>query len=202
MSGFLSVLTAFGLSGSAGLNAYLPLLIVALLGRYTHLIQLQEPWTALTSGWTIAVLIVLLIVETLADKIPAINHVNDVIQTLIRPTAGAILFAASSNVISDIHPVLAIICGILVAGTIHAIKSAVIRPTVTGVTAAPTGGLATVPANIVVSTLEDMVAIVASLVAILVPLILALVLLVAVVTIAWWLLNRQRVRNQAKTQRA
>ena len=202
MSGFLSVLTALGLSGSAGLNAYLPLLIVALLARYTHLIQLREPWAALTSGWTIAVLVVLLVIETLADKVPAINHINDVIQTLIRPTAGAILFAASSNVISELHPVLAIICGILVAGTIHAIKSAVIRPTVTGVTAAPTGGLATIPANIVVSIMEDIVAVVASLVAILVPLILALVMLAAVITIAGWLLNQQRVRNQAKTKQA
>lgn len=188
------ILTAFGLSSSAGLNAYLPLLIVALLARYTHLIQLREPWNALTSGWTIAVLVVLLIVETVADKVPAVNHINDVIQTLIRPAAGAILFAASSNVIGDIHPVLAIICGILVAGSVHAVKSVAIRPAVTAVTAAPTGGLATIPANIVVSTLEDIVAIVTSLVAVLVPLILAVALLVAIVAIAWWLSNQQRSR--------
>jgi hypothetical protein len=194
MNSVAGILTAFGLSSSAGLNAYLPLLIVALLARYTHLIQLREPWNALTSGWTIAVLVVLLIVETVADKVPAVNHINDVIQTLIRPAAGAILFAASSNVIGDIHPVLAIICGILVAGSVHAVKSVAIRPAVTAVTAAPTGGLATIPANIVVSTLEDIVAIVTSLVAVLVPLILAVALLVAIVAIAWWLSNQQRSR--------
>ena len=194
MSGVAGILTALGLSGSAGLNAYLPLLVVALLARFTNLIHLREPWTVLTSGWTIAVLVVLLLIETFADKIPAVNHANDVIQTFIRPAAGAILFAASSNVIGDIHPVLAIVCGILVAGSVHVVKSVAVRPAVTAVTGAPTGGVGTIPANIVVSTLEDILAIVTSLAAVLVPLILALVLLIAVIAIAWWLLRQQRAR--------
>jgi hypothetical protein len=191
MGGLAGILTAFGLSGSAGLNAYLPLLVVALLARFTSLIKLHEPWTALTSGWTIAVLIILLIVETVADKVPAVNHVNDIIQTFIRPAAGAILFAASTNVIGDIHPVLAMVCGLLVAGSVHAVKSVAIRPAVTAVTAAPTGGMATIPANIVVSTVEDIVALVTSLAAVLVPMILALVLLVAVIGLVWWLLQQR-----------
>ena len=195
MTGVLNILTAFGLSGSAGLNAYLPLLVVALMARFTPLIELRAPWTALTSWWTIGVLVVLLIVETVADKVPAVNHVNDVIQTVIRPVAGAILFAASSNVIGDIHPVLALVCGLFVAGSVHVVKSAAIRPAVTAISAAPSGGVATIPANIIVSTLEDIVAIVTSLVAILVPVLLALVLLIAVVAIAWWLLNQQHARQ-------
>jgi len=195
----MGVLTAFGLSGSAGLNAYLPLLVVALLARFTNLIHLREPWSALTSGWTIAVLVILLIIEIVADKVPAVNHVNDVIQTLVRPAAGAILFAASSNIITDIHPVLAMACGLLVAGSVHVVKSAAIRPAVTAISAALSGGVATVPANIVVSTLEDVVAVVASLVAVIVPAILALVLLIAVIGIVWWLLNQQRARHRANS---
>jgi hypothetical protein len=194
MDGLAGILTAFGLSGSAGLNAYVPLLVVALLGRLTPLIHLREPWDALTSWWAIAVLVILLIVETVADKVPAVNHINDVIQTFIRPTAGAILFAASSNVVTDVHPVLAIICGILIAGSVHVVKSAAIRPAVTAISAAPTGGAGTIPANIVVSALEDIIALVTSLAAVLVPVILALVLLAAVIVIAWWLLNQQRSR--------
>jgi hypothetical protein len=137
------------------------------------------------------VLVILLIVETVADKVPAVNHVNDVIQTLVRPAAGAILFAASSNVITDIHPVLAMVCGLLVAGSVHVVKSAAVRPAVTAISAAPSGGLATFPANILVSMLEDVVALVASLMAVIVPAILALALLIAV-NLAWWLLNQQR----------
>ena len=195
MEGLAGVFAAFGLSGSAGLNAYLPLLVVALMARFTPLIELRDPWTALTSWWTIGVLVVLLIVETVADKVPAVNHVNDMIQTFIRPAAGAILFAASSNVIADIHPVVALVCGILVAGSVHLVKSAAVRPAVTVASAAPTGGVATVPANIVVSTVEDIVALVTSVLAVLVPFILVLVLLIAVMAIAWWLLNQQRERQ-------
>ncbi len=105
----LGVMTAFGLSASAGLNAYIPLLTVALLARFTNLIALQSPWDTLTSWWVIGVLVVLSAVEFLADKVPAVNHINDIIQTFIRPVAGAILFAASANVITDIHPILSLI---------------------------------------------------------------------------------------------
>ncbi len=47
-----ALLTGFGLAGAAGLNAYLPLLIVALAGRFTDWIRLSPPFDALTSWWT------------------------------------------------------------------------------------------------------------------------------------------------------
>ncbi|MFN2187089.1 MAG: DUF4126 domain-containing protein, partial [Anaerolineae bacterium] len=112
----MSVFTAFGLSTAAGLNAYLPLLVVALLARFTDLITLTSPWDALESWWVIGVLVVLLIIEVLVDKVPAVDTANDTIQTFIRPVAGAILFAASAGVISDASPVLALICGLLISG--------------------------------------------------------------------------------------
>ncbi|UCC77461.1 MAG: DUF4126 domain-containing protein, partial [Anaerolineales bacterium] len=118
-----NIFTSFGLSASAGLNAYLPLLIVALVARFTDLIRLNTPFDALTHGWVISLLAVLTLVEVLVDKIPAVDTINDIIQSVVRPAAGAILFAASSNAIADIHPVLAMICGILVAGTVHAAKA-------------------------------------------------------------------------------
>ncbi len=185
MGSVAGILTAFGLSSSAGLNAYIPLLVVALLARFTHLIQLKEPWTALTSGWIIGLLVVLLLVEILADKVPAVDSINDVIQTFIRPVAGAILFAASSNVISDLHPVLAMACGLFVAGGVHAAK-ATARPVITATTAGV--------ANPVVSTVEDVASLVTSLVAVLAPVLLAVTLLLAVLTIAWWLRARHRER--------
>src|SRR5512137_1708662 len=100
---FSNIVTAFGLSASAGLNAYLPLLVVALLAKYTTLIKLNSPWDVMTSWWVIGVLIVLLLIEMTVDKIPAVDTVNDVIQTVGRPAAGAILFAASSGVVGDVH---------------------------------------------------------------------------------------------------
>jgi len=47
---FSNIATAFGLSASAGLNAYLPLLVVALMAKYTTLIKLNEPWDMMTVG--------------------------------------------------------------------------------------------------------------------------------------------------------
>ncbi|MBN1890247.1 MAG: DUF4126 domain-containing protein [Thermoflexales bacterium] len=191
MTEIWNVFTAFGLSSSAGLNAYLPLLVVALLARFTDLIKLDDPWTALTNVWVIGLLVVLLVVETVADKVPAVDTINDTIQTFVRPVAGAILFAASSNVISDIHPALALACGLFVAGGVHAVK-ATARPLITATTAGV--------ANPVVSTVEDAVALATSLVAVLAPMILALAMLLAAVTIAWWLRARQREREARARQ--
>lgn len=131
------VMAAFGLSASAGLNAYIPLLVISLTARFTDLIQLNEPWDALTSWWIIGLLIVLSLVEFFADKVPAINHANDAIQTFVRPVAGAIVFAASATVITEVHPVFALGAGVLISGTVHVVKSAAVRPAVT----ASTGGL-------------------------------------------------------------
>ena len=77
------IFSAFGLSASAGLNAYIPLLVVALLARFTDLLKLNPPWDSITNSWIIALLVVLSLIEFFADKIPAVNHINDAIQTFI-----------------------------------------------------------------------------------------------------------------------
>jgi hypothetical protein len=183
------VIAAFGLSASAGLNAYIPLLVISLVARYTDLIQLSSPWDTLTSWWILGLLIVLSLVEFFADKIPAVNHVNDAIQTFIRPVAGAIVFAASANVISNIHPVLALAAGLLVAGGVHAVKSAAVRPAVT----ATTGGAGNIP----VSVAEDALATFLSVLAVVVPVVLGFILILIAVIIVWYFWKRSSQR-QAK----
>jgi len=180
----MDILAAFGLSASAGLNAYIPLLVVSLLGRFTDLINLSATWDALESWWIIGLLIVLSLIEFFADKVPAVNHINDIIQTFIRPTAGAILFAASANVITDIHPILSIVAGLLIAGSVHVVKSAAIRPAVT----ATTGGTANVP----VSVLEDVVSTVLSVLSVVLPIVVGIGLLILAIWIIWWLTNRSK----------
>jgi len=162
------ILGAFGLSASAGLNAYIPLLIVSLLAKFTDLIKLSRPWDALTSWWTIGVLAVLVLVEAVADKVPAVDHVNDAIQTFIRPTAGAIVFAASAGSVTEISPVLSLICGLLVAGTVHTVKSAAVRPLITATTAGV--------GDPIVSTAEDFVAALISVLSIVLPILMLIVL--------------------------
>ena len=169
-----NIFSAFGLSASAGLNAYIPLLVVSLMAKFTTLITLQKPWDVMTSWWVIGTLIVLSVVEFLADSSPLINHVNDIIQSFVRPTAGAIVFAATSTQNAEVSPVLALIAGLLVAGGVHAVKSIAVRPAVT----ATTGGLGNLP----VSVAEDATSTAVSFLSIIVPVVVAC-LLVLITTI-------------------
>lgn len=170
----LNIFSAFGLSASAGLNAYIPLLTISLLAKFSNLIVLREPWNVLTDWWIIGILLVLSMVEFFADKVPAVNHVNDIIQTLVRPAAGAVAFAASANIVTDINPVLAMGMGLLIAGGVHAAKAGLLRPAVT----ATTGGTA----NVVVSMAEDFVSFAISIIAVVIPVIIAVV---AIIITAW-----------------
>ncbi len=188
MTGIIGgVLGAFGLSASAGLNAYIPLLVVSLLARFTNLIQLDGRWEALQSWWMIGLLAVLGLVEFVADKVPAVDQVNDAIQSFIRPVAGAILFASSAKAITDIHPVLSMACGLLVAGSVNAAKSFVARPAVEVTTA----GLG-VP---LMSGLEDILATIVSVLSVALP-----ILMVIFVFLMVWLISAIFSRRKKKRE--
>jgi hypothetical protein len=178
----MSIFSAFGLSASAGLNAYIPLLVVALLAKFTTYIELTQPWDTLENWWVIGTLSVLLLIEFFADKIPAVNHINDMIQTFVRPTAGAVAFAASAGVVTDASPVLSLILGLIVAGGVHATKALAIRPAVT----ATTGGVGNIP----VSILEDMISTALSILAIILPILFAAIAIILTAWFVWWLWRR------------
>lgn len=131
----------------------------------------------------------LLIVEMLADKIPAVNHINDIIQTVVRPAAGAIAFAASAHVITNVHPLLALACGLVVAGGVHTVKAAAVRPAVT----AATGGAGNVP----VSIAEDVIATVLSILSVVIPILVGVVLVLGVAFIIWWFWRRSMRKRSA-----
>ncbi len=182
MEALLGVFSAFGLSASAGLNAYIPLLIVGVLAHYTNLIQLKAPWDLLANPWILIMLGILLIIEMLADKIPVVNHINDLIQTIVRPAAGAVAFAASTNVIQGVNPVLAMACGLLVAGSVHLAKSAAVRPLVT-VTTAGAG-------NVPVSIAEDITSTAVSFLSILLPIAIVILVAIVILFLLWWWARR------------
>jgi hypothetical protein len=185
----MDIFTAFGLSASAGLNAYIPLLVISLIARFSNLIELKTPWDTLESWWVIGVLVLLSVVEFFADKVPAVNHINDIIQTFVRPAAGAVVFAASSDV-AVVHPVLAMIAGLLIAGSVHAAKSIAVRPAIT----ATTGGAGNVP----ISILEDIASTILSVAAVIIPILVAAIVILLVSLIIWWMwrrINRKRFGN-------
>jgi hypothetical protein len=164
--------------------------MVALAARFplnSPLLNLSEPYDLIGSWWGIAILTILLLIEMTVDKIPAVDTLNDTIQTFIRPAAGAVLFAANANVITDIHPALALGAGLILAGGVHGAKVAA-RPVVTAATVG-TG-------NWVVSIVEDVVSFFVSLLSILLPLLAGLVAL-ALVIYAIRLYRRRKKRREA-----
>jgi amino acid transporter len=191
----LEALTGTGLAASAGLNAYIPLMIMGLLSRFTGAIDLPHGWEWLSNGWVLAILTVLLAIEVVADKVPIVDHVNDVAQTVVRPTAGGIVFGAGSSsqtaTVTDpgtffgSHQWIPIAAGVIIALCVHGVKAAA-RPVVNATTA----GLGAP----VASTAEDIGSIVMSLLAILVP-ILVLLGLILLVSSAIWALRRRRLRR-------
>ena len=178
------LLSGLGLALPAGLNAYIPLLGVALADRYAGLVQLAAPYDIISSPGVILLLVVLLILEVVADKVPIIDHLNDVIQTAVRPASGAIVMMATTDSTQSINPVLAMTGGLLLAGGVHFLKAS-FRTLVT----ASTGGIG----NPVVSSAEDGVAITMTLVAIIAPIIIAAVLIALLVGMVW-VIRRRRLR--------
>jgi hypothetical protein len=188
----VELLTGFGLATAAGLNAYIPLLALGLLSRFTDLVTLPHGWAWLENGWVMTIVAVLLVIEVVADKIPALDSVNDAIQTFIRPTAGGIVFgsgtAAQTSAVTDPGAFaqsgqwIPVVIGVVVALLVSLTKSAV-RPAANVATA----GMAAP----VLSTAEDATSLSLVFVAILIP-VLVLVAVVALVWAAVALLRRRR----------
>jgi hypothetical protein len=199
----LELLTGAGLAASAGLNAYIPLLMLGLLARYTDLIELPGGWQWLSNGWVMAILTLLLAIEVVADKVPVVDHVNDVIQTVVRPASGGLVFGAGSSAqtatVSDPGEFFTssqwvpVAVGVAIALGVHALK-AVTRPVV-NVTTAGMGAP-------VVSTAEDATSAIMSLVAIVLPiLVLVLIIFMAVGFFLLWRRRRNRRRERAAAYR-
>lgn len=178
----MEMLTGSGLAMAAGLNAYIPLLALGLLSRFTDLLQLPAGWTWLESPAALMILAVLLAVEIVADKIPAVDSVNDVLQTVVRPAAGGMVFVAGSgsetisvedpSTIFESGAWVPIALGIFLALTTHATK-AIGRPIINVSTAG-----AGAP---VVSTAEDVTSVALVGVSVFLPILIAVVLVVLVV---------------------
>lgn len=194
----LEIVTGIVLAAAAGLNAYIPLLGLALLSRFTELVQLPEGWSWLENGWVMAVLAVLLLVEMLVDKIPVLDSVNDALHTVVRPASGGLVFAAGSAsetaavtdpaAFASSPDVWPVVLGICIALVPHALK-ALARPALNLVTAGAGASVA--------SALEDVGAALLTILAVVVP----LLALIAAGVGLWLLLRRTRAVFTARRAR-
>jgi len=172
-----SLLAAFGLSGAAGLNAWIPLLVAGLLDRAGQL-QLAEPYDVIATTPGLIVLGALFLLDFVGDKVPAVDSLLHVVGSVVHPASGAIVFAAPTEAPTDLPSIVLFALGATVAGSLHATR-ATVRPASTTLTAGA--------GNPVLSFAEDVSSAVLSVVAVLAPLVgLLLLLVVAVVAVLWW----------------
>ena len=181
-----AVLTGIGLAAPAGLNAYIPLLVLALADRATTRVTLTAPYDILSSNLGIAILVILLTVEVAVDKIPGVDHMNDLIQSFVRPAAGAIAAVAATTGVVTINPAIMVLVGVVLAGSVNAVKVTT-RPAVT----VGSAGIL----NPVVSVGEDALAVMASVAAIFVPFLAILFLALFAVSSILLLRRVRRVRS-------
>jgi hypothetical protein len=81
---------ALGAGFSSGLNLYATIATLGLLQRF-GIIHLPVSLHVLSHPWVLGIAIALYAIEFLADKIPYVDSVWDLVHTLIRPPAAALL---------------------------------------------------------------------------------------------------------------
>jgi hypothetical protein len=195
----LELLTGTGLALAAGLNAWIPLVIIGGLDRFTGLVELPSPWAWLSNEWVLLILVALLVLEFVADKIPGVDSVNDVVQTVVRPTAGGIAFGSGTDAttiaVTDPETFFAsqqwvpIAIGIVLALGVHLAKAAA-RPIVNASTAGVGAPVA--------SAAEDAGSFTLAFAAILAPVLVLLAIVVMAALVVW--LVRRRLRRERAAQ--
>lgn len=186
------------LAASAGLNAWMPLFLLGLADRVVPAIELPSAWAWLSSDLALWIVGGLLLLEIVADKIPALDSVNDIIQSILRPASGGIAFGAGAGAqtvaVDDPGAFFSenawvpVVAGIAIALVVHVVKA-----TARVAANATTAGLAAP----VLSTAEDGASFALAAAAILVP-VLAAALLVGLVIVLVLVLRRRARRRRER----
>lgn len=193
----LEVITGTTLAASAGLNAYIPLLGLGLLSRFTSWVELPTGWAWLENGWSLGVLGVLLLLEVIVDKVPALDSMNDILQTLVRPASGGMVFAAGATsdtvavsdpaAFADSPQFWPFLAGMVIALIPHLLK-AIARPVLNVLTAGAGAAIS--------SFFEDLGAALLTILAVLVPLVALGTLILVVVWMVRRLARARRLRAE------
>lgn len=191
----MEYLLALGLGIATGTNAYLPLLLVGALARWTPLLPLPDQWAWLSADWTLIILAALVVGEFVAARVPGFATVNDLLQSLVRPTSAGIAVASAAageaGVVADWDQWWAsggwipVLVAVTVSLTVHVVKL-VIRAGADALS----GGLATP----LVAAVDDTVSVGFSVVALLAPLLIPALIVLGAGAI-WWFFRRRRARK-------
>lgn len=174
-----TIALAMGSSWVSGIRLYAAVATLGILGRFANL-SLPGELTILTSWWIIGIATTLFLIEFFADKIPYLDSTWDVIHTFIRIPAGAVLAAAAFGDFDRRVQLVALLVGGGLALSAHGTKA----------TARAAVNLSPEPvSNVVVSLVEDVVAVVSIVLAFVLPIVL-IILVTGFVVLSIFLLPK------------
>ncbi len=172
----VQVAAGLALAACCGLRAFLPPLLLGLAARFgVSEVVLGRPILSPSFEWlastpALVVFGVAVVLEVLADKVPALDHLLDIVQTAVRPLAGALVVAASFSPLGALPAgIFGLIAGTPVAGAVHLGKSKIRALSTLG-----TGGLG----SPVLSVVEDAATFIGSTLALVVAIVAFVLILI------------------------
>jgi hypothetical protein len=183
LSWVAAISLALALAATAGLRAWLPLLVAGVLAK-AGVADLGDGFAWLASWPALTLFGLATVLEIAGDKIPALDHALDAVGTFVRPLTGALAAAAVLVQVED--PMIALVIGLLV-GAPTALAPHAAKATVRAVSTGTTGGLA----NPVISFVEDALAIAMAILAFLLPILAGLLVLVLAFFTWRWIRKRR-----------
>jgi hypothetical protein len=168
---------ALGSAWTSGINLYATVAALGVLQRL-GLAQLPGDLDVLSNGWIISLAAFLYFVEFIADKVPYVDSVWDVIHTFIRVPAGAVLALSATTDLGAGLQVAALLLGGTLALSTHGTKTA----TRAAINTSPEPF-----SNWVTSLFEDVVVFFGVLLAIVSPVAILAIILIFIIAVAWFM---------------
>ncbi|MGI8544712.1 MAG: DUF4126 domain-containing protein [Aridibacter sp.] len=176
MEWFSTLTLALGTAWTSGINLYATVSVLGLLQKFSA-IELPGGLEILDNWWIIAIAGGLYLIEFVADKVPYVDSVWDVVHTFIRVPAGAVMaFAATAETNSTVMIIATLLGGGLALSS-HGTKAALRA----GANLSPEP-----VSNWALSIVEDIIAIVGTVLAVIAPFLIAIVLIIFTIFFLWF----------------
>lgn len=178
MGDWFSILSlALGSAWTSGINLYATVTVLGLLQKF-GVARLPGGLEVLDNWWIIGVAGFLYAIEFVADKVPYVDSVWDVIHTFIRVPAGAIVAYAATTEMDASVTVIATLLGGGLALSSHGTKAAL----------RATANLSPEPvSNWALSLIEDGLAIIGTVLSVIAPVLIVIVLIIFLMFFFWFM---------------
>ena len=176
MDWFSTLTLALGSAWTSGINLYATVSVLGLLQKFGQ-IKLPGGLEFLDNWWIIGIAGGLYLIEFVADKVPYVDSVWDVIHTFIRVPAGAIVAYAATSEMNETTKIIATLFGGGLALSSHGTKAALRA----GANLSPEP-----VSNWTLSIVEDITAFAGTILAVFAPVLLAIVLGIFLIFFVWF----------------